>query len=145
LENNIIAHSTLQQLSVTFEKQDGSGKSVNVAISPNVAEGVSDAEMEGMVRSTFNDWLGQSGVLSVQDVECAKYLVDERKACSYIVSLGRPAAIQIMQVITVVENRPYIFSYSAGDKDFDNDLPIFETLLKSFNATATTTDLTTRS
>jgi len=74
-----------------------------------------------------------------QGTECTKYKIDGFNACSYIsirdanADLGLVALVQ-MHVDSFVNGKLYVFTSTANQDIFDNNLSIFEQMMNSFHA-----------
>jgi hypothetical protein len=91
--------------------------------------------MKAMVDVQFAQALIQENGTIVQDIECEKYRIDGVTACSYILDIGEDQ--RVMQVLTVIGERSYVITYGSSLENFEKDLPVLHTILKSFNRTDT--------
>jgi hypothetical protein len=76
----------------------------------------------------------QNGTI-IQDKECERYKVDGNKACSYVIGIHNGLPNNVMQVLMIVGERVFVFTYSSLPENFDKDLPVLEGMLQSFNRT----------
>ena len=89
--------------------------------------------MEAMASEGFAQALLKENRTVVQDIECEKYSVDGNKACSYILGIG---PFHTMQILTIVGEQAYVFTYGSLAQNFEADLPILEKMLQTFNRTS---------
>ena len=128
---------TVQQVAISFVKPDSPGTSISVVKNPGNASEISDIEMEAMASEGFAQALLKEKGTVVQDIECEKYSVDGNKACSYILGIGDAGTFHTMQILTIVGEQAYVFTYGSLAQNFEADLPILEKMLESFNGTST--------
>ena len=78
-----------------------------------------------------------------QNIECVKYNIDGNKTCSIVLtSNGIIHSINI-QVASYVNKKMFIFTMQATHYAFNNYLPVFQNMLTSFKAPATSVNTTT--
>jgi hypothetical protein len=78
-----------------------------------------------------------------QNIECVRYNIDGNKACSIVLtSNGIIHSINI-QIASYVNKEMFIFTMQATPYDFNNYLPVFQNMLTSFKAPATSVNTTT--
>ena len=114
---------------VTFDS--GVGPNSNIVIITGV--GTDPEAFARQVVNTANQYT------LFQNVECAKYKIDEQRACSFIFTkqadsdLGTPDAV-IMQVLSYINGNMYTINFAASQNTFDSLLPTFEAMISSFKA-----------
>lgn len=102
---------------------------------PSESAEFSDSEIENLARSSFNDLVIKENATLIRDIECDSYQIDGRKACSYIISTGGIGANKVMGVMGQAEGTTYAFTYGSPAQHFDDDIPTFNKMLQSFDAT----------
>jgi PDZ domain len=130
----LLTPEEIQNLGAKFYKL-GSETSITITKSRASAAGVSGEQLESMADDLFTQQLMRHGGTIIQDMECERYEVEGSKACSNLFSSQKGSPSNIMQVLTIVGGRVFLFSYSSLPKDFEKDLPVLEEMLKSFNRT----------
>lgn len=78
-----------------------------------------------------------------QNVECKKYKIDGHRACSIILignSSGKVPS-EFVQVASHVNNKMFVFTMHAIRNNFGRYVPIFENMLDSFKAPATSMNI----
>jgi hypothetical protein len=135
-KTQILDSEKLQQVGVVFFlKPNELGKSISIIRNPSLVTGLTDTQMKAMVDVQFAQALIQENGTIVQDIECEKYRIDGVTACSYILDIGEDQ--RVMQVLTVIGERSYVITYGSSLENFEKDLPVLHTILKSFNRTDT--------
>ncbi len=84
-----------------------------------------------------------AGYLISQNIECVKYNIDGNKACSIVLTRSGIIHSINIQVASYVNKKMFIFTMQATPYDFDNYLPVFQNMLTSFKAPATSVNTTT--
>jgi PDZ domain-containing protein len=138
-KTQILDPEKLQQVGVVFFlKPNELGKSISIIRNPGRVTGLTDIQMKDMLDEHFGRALIQENGTIVQDIECEKFRIDGGKACSYIIGVGEGETVQqVLQILTVIGERIYSITYGSSPENFDKDLPVFETMLKSLNGTDT--------
>ena len=78
-----------------------------------------------------------------QNIECVKYNIDGNKACSIILTRNGIIHSINIQVASYVNKKMFVFTMQATPYDFNNYLPVFQDMLTSFKAPATSINTTT--
>ena len=71
--------------------------------------------------------------------DCEKYTLSDNKACSIIYKRFFPSTTDdngVMQVISIINGKMYLISYSTLPFIFDKNLPIAEHMINSFRVTS---------
>jgi hypothetical protein len=77
------------------------------------------------------------------NIECVKYNIDGNKACSIILTRNGIIHSINIQVASYVNKKMFIFTLQATRYDFNNYLPVFQSMLTSFKAPTTPVNTTT--
>ena len=55
-----------------------------------------------------------------------------------MIGIGESETVQrVLQILTVLGERSYVITYGSSPENFDKDLPVFQTMLRSLNGTDT--------
>jgi hypothetical protein len=129
----------LKNRPASFLRPNGSETSTGIMVA-KVSSTVpkSDEDLKSVTEDAFAANIIMRNGTVVQDIECERYRIDGNRACSFVIST-RDDPSKILQVLTAVGERGFIFEYKAIPESFDEDLPVFEKMLQSFNRTNTTT------
>lgn len=84
-----------------------------------------------------------AGYLISQNIECVKYNIDGNKACSIVLTSNGIIHSFNIQVASYVNKKMFIFTMQATPYDFNDYLPVFQNMLTSFKAPATSVNTTT--
>jgi len=78
-----------------------------------------------------------------QNIECSNYIVGGHKACSIVIE-GSKFGIPMESLIvnTVVNGVGYFFTFTDDANNFNSNLPTFESMLSSFQASPSTGSMT---
>ena len=132
-KTQILDSEKLQQVGVVFFlKPNELGKVISIIRNPGLVTGLTDTQLESMLEERFAQVRGNGTI--VQNIECEKYRIDGGKACSFILDIGDQHS---MQILTVMGDRSYVIGYASWPENFDKDLPVFQTMLRSLNGTDT--------
>jgi hypothetical protein len=78
-----------------------------------------------------------------QNIECIRYDVDGNKACSIVLTRNGIIHSINIQVASYVNKKMFVFTMQATPYDFNDYLPVFQDMLTSFKAPATSVSTTT--
>jgi hypothetical protein len=114
--------------------------SFNIVITP-AAFGQKDP---ATVLNAYNLFPSTMGGYSIsQNIECVKYNIDGNKACSIVLTRNGIIHSINIQVASYINKKMFIFTMQATPYDFNNYLPVFQNMLTSFKAPATSVNTTT--
>ena len=88
--------------------------------------------------STIPAWYSIS-----QNVECVKYNIDGKRACSIVLTSNGKIPSLSIQVASYVNKKMFIFTMQGTPNDFNNYLPVFQNMLTSIKAPATSVNTNT--
>jgi hypothetical protein len=112
----------------------------NIVITP-AAFGQKDP---ATVLNAYNLFPSTMGGYSIsQNIECVKYNIDGNKACSIVLTRNGIIHSINIQVASYINKKMFIFTMQATPYDFNNYLPVFQNMLTSFKAPATSVNTTT--
>ena len=131
----LVRPEMVQNQVASFVKPDGSGTSITI-IKPGAAPEVSDLKMKTTVEQELQTLLREGGTI-VQDV------VGGSKVCSYVIGYRYGnVPLNLMNVLTQVGEKIFLFNLVSTPENFDEDLPVLEDMLQSFNLTKSSDFLT---
>jgi len=123
-----------QGSSVIFINPYGGGESLNIVIGPNQTRTALAVGLEEYAQTQLDRLLStERGAKIVQDMECQKYQIQGRKACSNIVSSGpKHSELLLFMLMTTGNQDVYVLTYGNSAKNFDPNLLLFDKILKTF-------------
>lgn len=124
-----------QGSSVIFINPYGGGESLNIVIGPDQARTALAVGLEEYAKMQLDHLLStERDSKMVQDIECQKYQIQGRQACSNIVNSGsKGSELLLLMIMTTSNQNVYVVTYGNSAENFDPNLSLFDKILKTLN------------